>query len=161
MKLSAMWGALAVVVVMAAGAGPAIAQSNVVTAKVWAGPYGSYAAGNYLNRVFTSVTICVPGTAKCQTISGMLVDTGSWGLRIFKQAKTLTLPQVYTTGGKPIAECVEFGSLSTWGPVDRADVKLGGEPRIPNLPIQIVTRIIRRSPPCALQGRRWSEVRYR
>ncbi len=138
MKLRAMLLALVAVVVMAGGAGPSFAQANVVTAKVWMGPYGSYAAGNYLNRPFTSVTICVPGTANCQTISGVLVDTGSWGLRIFKQVKTLTLPQVHTTGGNPIAECVPFGSATAWGPVERADVKLGGEPTISNLPIQII-----------------------
>jgi hypothetical protein len=44
---------------------------------------------------------------------------------------------VYTTGGNPIAECVPFGSATAWGPVERADVKLGGEPTISNLPIQI------------------------
>ena len=62
---------------------------NVQPITVNAGP-----ANNYANGLFTSVTICVPGsTANCQTIDGVLVDTGSSGLRILSSALTLTLPQ--------------------------------------------------------------------
>ena len=51
---------------------------NVQPITVNAGP-----ANNYANGLFTSVTICVPGSASnCQTIDGVLVDTGSSGLRI-------------------------------------------------------------------------------
>ncbi len=51
---------------------------NVQPITVNAGP-----ANNYANGLFTSVTICVPGsTSNCQTIDGVLVDTGSSGLRV-------------------------------------------------------------------------------
>jgi len=106
---------------------------NVLTATVWAGPYG-----NYMNGPFTHVTICMPGTSSCQSIGGILIDTGSSGLRIFAQAKHLPLPSATTAGGTPIAECVPFGTLSTWGRVAYADVKLGGEPTIANMPIQLI-----------------------
>jgi hypothetical protein len=62
------------------------------------------------------------------------VDTGSFGLRLFKQAVTLPLGQASATVG----ECVQFGDGSSdWGPVVRAEVGLGGEPRV-SVPIQLI-----------------------
>ena len=109
------------------------AQPNVMKANVWAGPYGSY-----FNGPFTTVTICESGTKTCEKISGILIDTGSSGLRIFGQANHLKLATETASDGNPIAECMPFGTLSTWGRVAYADVKLGGEPVIPNLPIQMI-----------------------
>ena len=57
-------------------------------------------AGDYVNGSFTSVTVCVPGTTSCQTIDGVLVDTGSSGLRILSSALTLPLPP-QSSGGPP------------------------------------------------------------
>ena len=108
-------------------------QPNAMKANVWAGPYGSY-----FNGPFTSVTICESGTTSCETISGILVDTGSSGLRIFGQANHLKLATETASNGNPIAECVPFGTLSTWGRVAYADVQLGGEPAISKMPIQII-----------------------
>ena len=49
--------------------------------------------GNYANGVFASVTVCAPGTTNCQTIDNVLVDTGSYGLRLFAgQVQGLALP---------------------------------------------------------------------
>src|SRR6266853_4510191 len=62
--------------------------SNVLPIAVNAGP-----TNNALNQPFASVTICVPGTSNCQTIGGILVDTGSVGLRILSSALTVPLPQ--------------------------------------------------------------------
>jgi hypothetical protein len=106
---------------------------NVMNANVWAGMYG-----NYFNGPFTAVTICQSGTTACETISGILIDTGSFGLRIFGQANHLTLATETASNGDKIVECVPFGTLSTWGRVAYADVKLGGEPVISKLPIQII-----------------------
>src|SRR6516162_5708348 len=36
----------------------------------------------YLNGVFVTVNVCLPGTSTCQTIDHVLVDTGSIGLRL-------------------------------------------------------------------------------
>jgi hypothetical protein len=94
-------------------------------------------AGDYANGVFTSVTVCAPGsTSNCQTIDGVLVDTGSTGLRILSSALTLTLPQ-QTSSGNPVAECFPFEDGFTWGPVQTADVAMAGE-RASGVPIQVV-----------------------
>jgi len=47
------------------------ASTNVLQVVVNGGP-----TNNALNQLFATVTICVPGTSNCQTISGILVDTG-------------------------------------------------------------------------------------
>jgi len=49
--------------------------TNVAPILVNGGPNG-----NYVDGAFASVTLCVPGTSSCQTIDGVLVDTGSSGL---------------------------------------------------------------------------------
>jgi hypothetical protein len=90
-----------------------------------------------INKACVSVTICEPGTSTCQTINDILLDTASYGLRIFNQALTISLPQVSIPAG-PLAECVQFGDgSSVWGPVQTASVILGGEPAV-QVPVQIV-----------------------
>jgi hypothetical protein len=84
------------------------------------------------------VTICVPGTSNCQIIGGLLIDTGSVGLRILASAVTIPLPAQAGAGGAPIGECLAFidGSV-VWGPVRTADVRLGGEVAS-SAPIQLI-----------------------
>lgn len=104
------------------------AGANMQAIKVYAGP-----AKNYYNGAFTSVTVCVPGSStNCQTIDGVLIDTGSSGLRLLSAAAggalTLPLPQFYNPDGGPVAECSQFADLSyTWGSVRTADVHIAGE----------------------------------
>jgi hypothetical protein len=106
--------------------------SNVQSISVNDGP-----AGNYANGVFTSVTICIPSTSNCQTIGGILVDTGSYGLRLLSSAGggalTLSLP----TQSGPIGECAPFVDGYTWGPVATADIQISGE-TASSVPVQIV-----------------------
>jgi hypothetical protein len=83
------------------------------------------------------VTICSPGTTNCQTISNLLVDTGSYGLRIFSSVISVPLTQVTTPAGTPIAECAQFGIGSDWGPVMMAKVQIASEPFV-TLPIQVI-----------------------
>jgi len=105
---------------------------NVQPITVNAGP-----ANNYANGLFTSVTICVPGsTSNCQTIDGVLVDTGSSGLRVLSSVLTLTLPQ-QVANGNPVVECNQFLDGFTWGPVQVADVAMAGE-RASAIPIQVI-----------------------
>jgi len=121
---------------------PTAMSSNVQPIAVDLGP-----TGDYTNGLFTSVTICMPGDdSRCQTIGGVLVDTGSVGLRILSSALSLSLPQQTTASGDPAAECVPFLDSLTWGSVRVADVELAGEtasaipiqvigdPRFPNIP---------------------------
>jgi hypothetical protein len=95
---------------------------------------GALCSGNsYLNKPCVSVTVCAPGTATCQTINDILLDTGSYGLRLFKQVLTV-LPPVAGS----LAECIQFGDgSSVWGPVQTADVILGNEPVV-SVPIQVI-----------------------
>jgi hypothetical protein len=97
------------------------------------------ADGTAFNLPFVSVTVCVPGTATCRTIDHVLVDTGSYGLRIAAAAlgAGVQLPAVTTAAGAPVGECAQFARGATWGAVRRADVKLAGEVAA-NLPIQVV-----------------------
>ena len=95
-------------------------------------------ANSYLNKPCVSVTVCSPGTSTCQTIDDILLDTGSFGLRIFNQAVAVPLSQVTGAAGSSIAECVQFGDGSSlWGPVQTADVILANEPAV-TVPIQVV-----------------------
>jgi hypothetical protein len=85
-----------------------------------------------------SVKVCAPGTATCQTIDGVLLDTGSVGLRLFKQVLTISLPAEAAPGGGSVAECVQYADLTAdWGPVETADVVLANEPAV-TVPIQII-----------------------
>ena len=107
-------------------------STNFQSIVVNAGP-----ANNYFNGAFTSVTICAPGRTSCQTIDGILVDTGSSGLRVLASSLTLALsPQTDATGA-PVAECFSFLDGFTWGQVQSADIKLGGE-QASGVPIQVI-----------------------
>ena len=83
-----------------------------------------------INLPFVAVTICRPGTDICQTIDHVLVDTGSYGLRIVGPGvidSTLALPSINSASGGALAECAQFVSGFTWGSVNSADVRLAGE----------------------------------
>lgn len=113
---------------------------NVMAVTVELGP------SNNVNLPYTSVTICEPGSSvNCRTIDHVLVDTGSNGLRVFASAlaatatqPALSFPQLRTTSGDALAECVQFADGSSiWGPVKRADAALAGQ-RVSSLPIHVV-----------------------
>lgn len=109
--------------------------NNVAALTLDDGPQGS----SY-NVPFVSVTICQPGTSVCKTIDHIMVDTGSYGLRLINQGvlnDSLPLPAVTAANGAPLAECAQFVSGYTWGSVRRADVKVAGE-TARNIPIEII-----------------------
>ncbi|HKT23756.1 MAG TPA: DUF3443 family protein [Candidatus Sulfotelmatobacter sp.] len=100
---------------------------------------------------FISVTVCVPGTATCQNIDHVEVDTGSEGLRIVAPALSLSLPQ-QTSGSNAIAECVQFGDLTYgWGPVATADIQIAGE-IAKSVPIQILEQTFQTTPASCSSG---------
>ncbi|MBJ6800881.1 DUF3443 family protein [Geomonas propionica] len=94
--------------------------------------------GSYLNKACVSVTICNPDLSACQTVNDILLDTGSYGLRVFQQAiPDLTLPPV-ASGTGSLTGCVQFADNSSlWGPIKTAMVKLGNEPFV-SVPIQVI-----------------------
>ena len=96
-------------------------------------------ANNYVNGLFTTVTICEPGTSNCQDIPDVLVDSGSEGLRLLSSVVTLTLPAVQDNSTNGLQECVTFGDGSyAWGPVVGADIKMAGEVGS-SIPIQLIS----------------------
>jgi len=108
--------------------------TNVAAISVDGGPLGDYP-----DAAFASVTVCVPGTSNCQTVDGVLVDTGSFGLRILSSAlTTVSLTQQTDTSGNPVAECFVFLDSYTWGPVQTADVEIAGE-KASSTPIQVLS----------------------
>lgn len=112
---------------------PQVVAANAVQVSVDAGVSG------VPNMPFVSVTICAPGTSQCQTIDHVLVDTGSWGLRVFaaQLPASMTLPQQKDGSGKLVAECMQFFDGYTWGPVKLADLQIAGE-KAASLPIQVI-----------------------
>src|SRR6201998_3675091 len=120
------------------GGGPTTAN-NVQTITVNTGPTaGPPINSPAINEAFTSVTVCAPGsTSNCQTIGGILVDTGSPGLRILSSALTISLPQQTGSGGTAVVECLPFVDGFTWGPVQTDDLTVAGE-EDKKMPIQII-----------------------
>ena len=114
---------------------PPPAAANVVSVVVDGGPIASQAS---VNTLFTTVTICVPGSkTECQTIDHIQVDTGSYGLRVLASVLTLTLPGVKASDGNSLLECTQFVDGYSWGPVATADMTIGGE-SASSLPVQVI-----------------------
>src|SRR5690348_5327521 len=92
---------------LACGGGSSSSKQNITPSgnNVATLSLNSGITGNYANGVFTSVTVCVPGTSTCQTISDILVDTGSYGLRLLSSsaggALTLSLPSQTDSSHNP------------------------------------------------------------
>lgn len=114
------------------------ALNNVLNITVDAGPAGT---GYNVNRLYTDVTICQPGSStQCQTINHVLVDTGSTGLRLLSSvmAPALNLNRQSVSNGLPLLNCVQFvDNTFAWGPVATADIVLGGKTAA-SVPIQII-----------------------
>ncbi len=102
---------------------------------------GPAAAPGAINHAYVTVKICAPGsTAQCASIDHVLLDTGSWGLRIVRSvlaAGAVTLTPETDPKGQTIEECATFGGGQTWGPVAPADVMLAGEIAA-KVPIQVM-----------------------
>lgn len=115
--------------------------ANVAPLTIDAGPAvtAANASPSVGNLMYTTVTVCAPGTTTCATVDHILVDTGSSGLRIFASAlpTSFTLPQRTDVNNNPLAECIQFVDGYSWGPLQTADFKISGE-TASSLPIQII-----------------------
>ncbi|MGB6553561.1 MAG: DUF3443 family protein, partial [Candidatus Binataceae bacterium] len=110
---------------------PSPTMGNALPMSVNPGPYGT------VDMPFVSLKICATGTANCTTVNNILVDTGSFGLRIYgSQISGLGIAP-NTNQGSELGECAFFGSGSTWGAVSTVDVTVAGEPKI-TIPIQVM-----------------------
>jgi hypothetical protein len=112
---------------------PQVLAANAVRVTVDSG------VSNVPNMPFVSITLCAPGTSECQTIDHVLVDTGSWGVRVFASQlpASMKLPQQKDASGNLVAECMQFFDGYTWGPVRLADLQIAGE-KAASLPIQVI-----------------------
>lgn len=120
----------------ASGNSIAVSAPNVATITV----DGGLPNIPYLNGVFTTVTVCVhnsaPGSPNCQNIDHVLVDTGSYGLRLLSKsgggelsaALSAALPLQHdpSVPSNIVAECAQFSDGITWGPLKMADIYVGG-----------------------------------
>ena len=108
-------------------------SSNVVDVVVGGGPNG-----NSVNSLYTTVTVCVPGsTTLCQTIDNILVDMGSYGLRLLVSPLTLSLPVLAAADGNALVECTIFVDGYSWGPVAAMDIHIAGE-SASSVPVQLI-----------------------
>src|SRR5579872_6193617 len=102
---------------------PPPAGQNIQPITVDGGPLG-----NYDNGAFVSVEVCVPGSTTCQTIDHVLIDTGSFGLRLLGSQVTVGLPVLTDGSGNILNNCIQFLDNSfLWGNVAQADIKMAGE----------------------------------
>jgi hypothetical protein len=118
---------------------PPSSGNNVASVTVDQGPSVNGSPIGTANALFTSVTVCVPGsTTSCQTIDHIQVDTGSYGLRLLAPALTLTLPvETLPNSSNSLVECTVFLDGYSWGPVAMADVQIAGE-TAKSLPVQVI-----------------------
>ena len=87
--------------------------------------------------LYTTVTVCLPGTTTCQSIDHVQVDTGSSGLRLLASQLSINF-NIATTNGQPIGNCVQYADNTyQWGPVAAADIRMAGE-IASSIPIQVV-----------------------
>ncbi len=105
-------------------------------------------ASTNINTPVVSVTVCIPGTSTCQTIGNILLDTGSVGLRLSHTVLSIALPQVMD-GANYVYECMQFAASETYGPVVTADVRLGSEPLMSSLMVQVSNHTLTSSSVCS------------
>jgi hypothetical protein len=103
---------------------------------------GSSNVCSYFNAPCATVTICQSGTSNCDTVSNVLVDTGSFGLRVFSSLLPNTnnlLPAMQSSNAQPISECVFYADgTANWGPIKYASVTLNSTTTATQIPIQVI-----------------------
>ncbi|HWW21273.1 MAG TPA: DUF3443 family protein [Steroidobacteraceae bacterium] len=117
---------------------PPAVLTNLTALTVGPGPNGQ----NNINIPYANVMICQPNTSTCATINGLLVDTGSYGIRVLASALAsagLTLPNTAdpANANNTLAECIPFVDGYTWGPLATATIKINGE-TASSIPINVL-----------------------
>lgn len=113
---------------------------------------GPAAAPGQINHAYVTVKVCAPGSqTQCANIDHVLLDTGSWGLRLVGSvlaANNFTLSAEHDAQSQTIEECMTFGGGQTWGPVVLADVSMAGEAAA-SVPLQVMDDSAAGAPPPA------------
>ncbi len=116
---------------------------------------GPAAAPGQINHAYVTVKVCAPGSqTQCANIDHVLLDTGSWGLRLVGSvlaANNITLSAEHDAQSQTIEECMTFGGGQTWGPVVLADVSMAGEAAA-SVPLQVMDDSAAGAPPPASCG---------
>jgi hypothetical protein len=116
---------------------------------------GPAAATGQINRAYVTVKVCSPGSqAQCANIDHVLLDTGSWGLRLVGSvlaANSIALSAEHDAQNQTIEECMTFGGGQTWGPVVLADISMAGEVAA-GVPVQVMDDSAAGAPPPATCG---------
>jgi hypothetical protein len=92
---------------------------------------GPVATGGTVNTLFTTVTVCAPGSkTACQTIDHVQIDTASTGFRVIGSVlggglTAAQLPQANDGNGSLLDECVQFADGYSWGTIRTADLIIG------------------------------------
>jgi len=123
-----------------AGAGGSTSKPPVLNSMTLTVEAGPAAGSGGINHAYVTVKVCEHASTSCANIDHVLVDTGSWGLRLVGSvlaANSVALGAETDSSNRNIQECAPFGAGKTWGPVALADVTLAGE-IASNLPVQIM-----------------------
>ncbi len=90
-----------------------------------------------VNIPYVTVTVC-NASAQCTSIDHVVLDTGSYGLRLLQSALGgLSLPADSTGAGDALGECARFLGGYIWGSVAHATLRLAGETTA-SLPVQVI-----------------------
>jgi hypothetical protein len=123
------------------GSSAAVIQSAINEMPIGTGPGIATSASSAIQNVpYVSVKVCVHGTTQCRIVNGVILDTGSTGLRLFASKLVGTGFSFVPTSTGQLGECFSFVSGVTWGPVAEADVYMGGQ-LAKNVPFQIIDDI--------------------
>jgi hypothetical protein len=136
-------------------AAPTVLGGNVMQISVNGALCSTATSQNYANKPCVRVTLCTPGTSTCRTVDDILLDTGSFGLRVFSSAlSSLSLSDVSSGGSSTLGECMYFADGTVlWGRVAQASVVLGSEPAV-TVPIQVAdSAFMSGQVPCSVGSR--------
>ena len=114
------------------GWGVALAADNIVPVEV-----RQLCHSDRCNKLFVELTVC-DAKRQCRTVPNVLVDTGSPGLRLFRDALDgLALDPVRTVDRRPLGNWSSFGSGELWGTMHWAQVRLGDLATTEAIPIEL------------------------
>ena len=134
---------------------PPVVGSNQLLVTVASNPdvTAQYPSLATVNIPYVSVTVC-DASSQCKTIDHIVLDTGSYGLRVLQGALGgLNLPADTVSGTQQLGECARFLSGYIWGSVAHATLRMGGE-TTSSLPIQVIgaSSLPSAPPDCASTG---------
>ena len=125
-------------------AAPAPAAAPIATIRV-----GIRSSGRaQINTPLVDVTLCTE-SGVCQTVTNVLVDTGSAGLRLSASAldaRLLAALSPVSTAAGALHACAPFASGTLWGALWLARVQVGGAQTQQAIPVQVYDDALRAAP---------------